>query len=603
MNQHQATLLGRCCAPARFAFGFFLAVFLGGLPTVHATPPPGGVVPVIVPAGGFAIDGDVCANMPTAGVGDWLTNAMYPGAGGGVLSATGVSLDIQKTFHLIDPYNTTADNVFNGGAKWYDNPNSWTWTTSKPNGKTDINNALMHVATDTNGHLWAIVAADRASTSGDSYIDFEFLQNSLLRTATNTFVSSGPNGGRTTNDLLVSLAFTSGGSVADCFLWRWVAIPSSTNGFNYVEITTNLGPGRMFAALNSNSIVVPFGAFGGTNYAPNAFGEAAVDLTSLVGGFDPCLSVGFKTIMIKTKTSQSDQAGISDFVDPFQYTLDIGPRANAGPDQTRCTEGDTTTFPLNATANSGFYPIATKAWTVLSGNATIDDTNALVTTAHVSSDNAVLRLTVVQVNGCVETDDIVLRVNPLPVCSISGPASVCPGRMNTSSWTITGSGTISGSSTQRTVNVSSGLICSDLFTLTLTVISNQCPGTSSTVVALGDTVAPDLTLPADRTLECSPTLNLQPTVTGYATATDDCGFTTVTYSDVTNGTCGGGFSIARTWTATDRCGNTDRRVQTITVRDTLAPVLTCPPNRTLTCSPTLDLQPSATGYATATDTC
>src|SRR5439155_19580625 len=93
----------------------------------------------------------------------------------------------------------------------------------------DINNALLHVAVDTNGHSWVIVAADRLSTSGDSYIDFEFLQNSLVRTNNGKFVSAGPNGGRTTNDLVLSLAFVSGGSVADFFAFRW--LPNGSNGF------------------------------------------------------------------------------------------------------------------------------------------------------------------------------------------------------------------------------------------------------------------------------------------------------------------------------------------------------------------------------------
>src|ERR1041385_1382555 len=126
MNHYQATLKGRWRAYARSASGFFLAVLLCALTSADAAPPPGGVVPTANPAGGFAIDGDLCANMPAAGVGDWLTNSMYPGSGGGVLSATGVSLDIQKTFHLIDPYNSGSDLIFGGGAKWYDDPRSWT---------------------------------------------------------------------------------------------------------------------------------------------------------------------------------------------------------------------------------------------------------------------------------------------------------------------------------------------------------------------------------------------------------------------------------------------------------------------------------------------
>ena len=41
--------------------------------------------------------------------------------------------------------------------------------------------------------------------------------------------------------------------------------------------------------------------------------------------------------------------------------------------------------------------------------------------------------------------------------------------------------------------------------------------------------------------------------------------------------------IARTWTATDECGNRTSAVQTITLRDTTPPNLRLPPNLTLEC--------------------
>ena len=50
---------------------------------------------------------------------------------------------------------------------------------------------------DLGTHTWVVIAADRFSTSGDSYIDFEFLQNTLTRTNNGLFVSTGPDGGRT----------------------------------------------------------------------------------------------------------------------------------------------------------------------------------------------------------------------------------------------------------------------------------------------------------------------------------------------------------------------------------------------------------------------
>src|SRR6266478_2876042 len=221
----------------------------------QGSPPPPGVAPVTVPAGGFAIDGDLLANTPGANVGDWIVSTNL-GTGGGVLNQAGVPLNPATTYHIIDPYNSSSDLTFSGGLKWTDDPNTWTWTTGKPSGKTDINNVLVHIANDTNGHIWVVIAADRLSTNGDSYIDFEFLQNTLTRNPDGTFVSAGPNGGRTTNDLLLSLAFTSGGSMADFFAWQWQ--PDGSGGYAYVDVTTNLPVGRVFVALNTSDTFVTY---------------------------------------------------------------------------------------------------------------------------------------------------------------------------------------------------------------------------------------------------------------------------------------------------------------------------------------------------------
>ena len=62
------------------------------------------------------------------------------------------------------------------------------------------------------------------------------------------------------------------------------------------------------------------------------------------------------------------------------------------------------------------------------------------------------------------------------------------------------------------------------------------------------------------------------------TATDSCGTATVTSSDSKiGGACGSRYIITRTWTATDACGNTATATQTITVQDTVAPVLSTAP--------------------------
>jgi len=84
-------------------------------------------------------------------------------------------------------------------------------------------------------------------------------------------------------------------------------------------------------------------------------------------------------------------------------------------------------------------------------------------------------------------------------------------------------------------------------------------------------------LPAPFTIDCNDT-----PVFAVATAIDACASTfTLTFADVTTpGTCANNYSINRTWTAKDACGNTSTATQTINVQDVVAPVITCPANLT-----------------------
>ncbi|MBL7942452.1 MAG: hypothetical protein JNM00_06785, partial [Flavobacteriales bacterium] len=79
-------------------------------------------------------------------------------------------------------------------------------------------------------------------------------------------------------------------------------------------------------------------------------------------------------------------------------------------------------------------------------------------------------------------------------------------------------------------------------------------------------------VPANTTAECS---NI-PGVPGNVYASNDCDPNIeVVFSETTNGTgvgTGCNYTIVRTWTATDPCGVTDTKTQTITVVDTTAPV-------------------------------
>jgi hypothetical protein len=109
------------------------------------------------------------------------------------------------------------------------------------------------------------------------------------------------------------------------------------------------------------------------------------------------------------------------------------------------------------------------------------------------------------------------------------------------------------------------------YTLTRTWRATDLCGNATTraqVITVQDTQAPNFTgnLPASTTVVCAPNcVPLAPTLT----ATDNCGSATVTLQQTqTAGDCASGYTVTRTWTATDQCGNAKQHTQTYTVLPT-----------------------------------
>lgn len=134
--------------------------------------------------------------------------------------------------------------------------------------------------------------------------------------------------------------------------------------------------------------------------------------------------------------------------------------------------------------------------------------------------------------------------------------------------------------------------------------TDECDNVASCVQTLFfiDTLAPEIVCPVNLTIEC--TESTLPANTGSANATDDCDDTPdISYSDVTIASpdCAQEYTITRTWTAADACGNSSTCVQTIVVDDSTAPIISCPANTTIECTESTD--PGNTGFASATDNC
>lgn len=141
--------------------------------------------------------------------------------------------------------------------------------------------------------------------------------------------------------------------------------------------------------------------------------------------------------------------------------------------------------------------------------------------------------------------------------------------------------------------------------LRLWTATDSCGNVNQTVqtIDVDDTTPPSLTPPADVTLECVQGIDTSPTGTGLATTMDACDLSpALTWVDVTTpGACDGDFTVVRTWTATDSCGNASDGGQTIDVDDTTPPQLTCPADQDLACGdPTF---PDETGIPTPVDAC
>ncbi len=123
---------------------------------------------------------------------------------------------------------------------------------------------------------------------------------------------------------------------------------------------------------------------------------------------------------------------------------------------------------------------------------------------------------------------------------------------------------------------------------------NQASMTQTITVV--DTTAPEFTyVPEDTDYSCEETISDE-----NATAEDNCGSATVTFTDeMIAGDCPNSYSIIRTFVATDECGNSAEATQNIYVYDEQAPVFTyVPAYAVYECDEEIILED-----ATATDNC
>jgi len=256
----------------------------------HVPGDPGAVV------GGFEIDGDlVFPNAALAGDSDWDTVA-----------------DPTVT---TDPANSDTDDTFGGGSKEED-PTTWTFDESKPQGKADLTRVYFaNDVTPTTAYLWLGFERLAVQGNGDVHVDFE------LNASTNAIPNGKIDGNgdpvlvpeRTEGDLLIVYNYPGGTNPVDIDIHRWSG--TALNGTWGAELS--LPSSSVFADINAATIVRPE-KFGGGSIDPRRFGEVGLDIDTVFGDDFPACP-GFASFWAKSRASgESFTANLSDKVGPVE---------------------------------------------------------------------------------------------------------------------------------------------------------------------------------------------------------------------------------------------------------------------------------------------
>ena len=316
------------------------------------------------PTGWLAVDGLIRFNPGGGGTYDWansglagptgcpagaidvggtggLFNCGQPGAASApptaptLTPAAAADASIISAVFIVDPIAGdttpcgTGDPTILTGGKNGDAISSYGFTTGSVPAKDDLSNvyAVSHTRAD-NGHPEVYFAAERLVNNGDSHIDFEFLQSvvSLAGTCSGAF-----SGHRTEGDLLTSVDFTTGGTLAGASVYQWhcaaepgpqpadgtVCDPSGATPPQHYQLVTT----PAILTLSVNAATIPCGGWicrdkitgTSTTVAANDFLEGGIDLSAIP--FTGC----FNSFLPHTRTAQSFSSVLKDFAGPVGF--------------------------------------------------------------------------------------------------------------------------------------------------------------------------------------------------------------------------------------------------------------------------------------------
>ncbi|WP_309612637.1 gliding motility-associated C-terminal domain-containing protein [Flavobacterium sp.] len=246
-------------------------------------------------------------------------------------------------------------------------------------------------------------------------------------------------------------------------------------------------------------------------------------------------------------------------------------------------------------------------------NGSIEFKSVCLTPLNICTNNKVITRTWTVTDACgnATTATQIIKTQDITAPTITGtPTAItvsCAADVPTASIaSITATDNCPGTVTVTVNDVTTPGSCANKFSVTRTWTATDACGnstTSSQIISVNDTTAPTITgTPSPVTVSCA--ADVPAASIASVTATDNCaGTVTVTVNDVTTpGSCANKFSVTRTWTATDVCGNSTTSSQIISVNDTTAPTISGTPSPvTVTCA--ADLPAASIASVTATDNC
>ncbi len=285
----------------------------------------------------------------------------------------------------------------------------------------------------------------------------------------------------------------------------------------------------------------------------------------------------------------------------------------------------TTTYSVTGTDANGCTNIGNRVVTVnplpqvsISGNLTICEGGSTALTASggtsylwntgetttiiiaIPSANTTYTVTATDANGCTASTSRTVIVNPNPVAVITGDLTICEGESTT--LTASGGGSYLWSTNEVTPSITVSPINDQTYSVTVTSVNGCTDSALANVTVDNDTL---VCTTQDITVYLGPdgSVSIQPEDISTGT-TGSCSSLTaeVTPSEFF---CNDVGVIEVTLTVTNTITNeTLTCTAEVTVVDSLAPILVCPPNVVISCK---DFDPNAPftifGVATATDNC